>query len=405
LQVFEGVTTYPAILIFQNVKPAENSQIEMLILKDLLPDDLNETFKNQHGIMAHSQLKNESWQFEDARLSQLREKLTQGFPTLKDVYGSPYRGVLTGLNEAFVIDGETKKRLISQNPNSAELLKPFLEGKDLKKWHSQPRDLWLIFTRRGTDIEKYPAIKAHLEQYRSQLEPKPADFPENEKWGGRKEGKYKWFEIQDSISYFDEFEKKKIVYNRFMAEPNFFLDSKNFYFNNALNLIPKATYYELGILISSLSWYLLTANASTMSGGFYQIHGRVLEKLPIPPATPEQKTKIGELAQRCQTLSEARYKLENDTRLTISELGVKKLTQKLEKWWTLDFQELRDELKKSAKVEIELKKQTEWRNFFDDAKAEREKLDLQIRLLEKELNLLVYELFGLDDEEVLLIEN
>lgn len=404
LQVFEGVTTYPAILIFQNAKPAEDSQIEMLILKDSLPDDLNETFKNQHGIMQHSQLKNESWQFEDARLSKLRDKLTNGFPTLKDVYGSPYRGVLTGLNEAFVIDGETKKRLIKQDAKSAELLKPFLEGKDLKKWHAQPRDLWLIFTRRGTDIEKYPAIKAHLEKYRSQLEPKPADFPENEKWNGRKEGKYKWFEIQDSISYFDEFEKAKIVYNRFMAEPNFFLDSKNFYFNNALNLIPKTTYYELGILISSVSWYLLTANASTMSGGFYQIHGHVLEKLPIPPATDEQKTKISDLAKRCQTLTEARYKLENDTRLTISTLGSFKFSQKLEKWWTLEFAEFLSELKK-AKIEIELKKQTEWRHYFDDAKSEREKMDLQIRVLEKELNLLVYGLFRLDDEEILLIES
>ncbi|MEI6746852.1 MAG: N-6 DNA methylase, partial [Methylococcaceae bacterium] len=142
LQVFEGVTTYPAILIFQNAKPVDDSQIQMLVLTKELPEKLGEFFAENHGIMAHSQLKNESWQFEDARLSQLRDKLTNGFPTLKDVYGSPYRGVLTGLNEAFVIDGETKKRLISQDPNSAELLKPFLEGKDLKKWHSQPRDLW-----------------------------------------------------------------------------------------------------------------------------------------------------------------------------------------------------------------------------------------------------------------------
>jgi hypothetical protein len=110
------------------------------------------------------------------------------------------------------------------------------------------------------------------------------------------------------------------------------------------------------------------------------------------------------LAQRCQTLSEARYKLENDTRLTILELGVKKLTQKLEKWWALDFQGLRDELKKSAKVEIELKKQTEWRHYFDDTKAEREKIDLQIRLLEKKLNLGVYELFELTNDEIGMIE-
>ena len=149
LQVFEGITTYPAILVFQNSKPVEDSQIQMLVLKDELPEKLNEFFAAKRGIMAQTQLKNDSWQLEDARLSQLRDKLTNGFSTLKDIYGSPYRGVLTGLNEAFVIDGETKKRLISQDPSSAALLKPFLEGKDLKKWHSQPRDLWLILMPKG----------------------------------------------------------------------------------------------------------------------------------------------------------------------------------------------------------------------------------------------------------------
>lgn len=74
----------------------------------------------------------------------------------------------------------------------------FLEGKDLKRWRAEPRDLWLIFTRRGTDINSYPAIKAHLEQYREMLEPKPKDWKpktKNEKWKGRKTGHYEWFEI------------------------------------------------------------------------------------------------------------------------------------------------------------------------------------------------------------------
>lgn len=391
LQVFEGVTTYPAILIFQNAKPAENSQIEMLILKDSLPDDLNETFKNQHCVMQHSQLKNDSWQFEDARLSQLREKLTRGFPTLKDVYGSPLYGIKTGLNEAFVIDGETKKRLISQNPNSAELLKPFLEGKDLKKWHAQPRDLWLIFTRRGTDIEKYPAIKAHLEKYKSELI-------------GRSSTGHNWFEISSVIAYYEKFNAPKLIWADISKSNQLSFDSKGFHLADTCFFLPSSDAFVFGLLNSSIQEYIFKALSPIARGGFYRYKTQYVETLPIPPATPEQKTKIGELAQRCQTLSEARYKLENDTRLTISELGVKKLTQKLEKWWTLDFQGLRDELKKSAKVEIELKKQTEWRNFFDDSKIEREKIDLQIRLLESELNLLVYELFGLNDEEIRMIE-
>jgi type I restriction-modification system DNA methylase subunit len=367
LQVFEGVTTYPAILIFQNAKPA-NDEIQMLILKDELPTDLNETFKNQHGIMAHSQLKNDSWQFEDARLSQLRDKLTNGFSTLKDFYGVPCMGIKTGLNEAFVIDGETKKRLIQQDPNSAELLKPFLEGKDLKKWHAQPRDLWIIYIPKNRlKIDDYPAIRDCLLPLKSDLE--------------KRATKQEWFELQQAQEAFQTyFEQPKIIYSHFQSEPLFSVSNNDCYINNKCYLINSVDYSLLGLLNSKITWFVFKSLTTMVRGGFYEATTQNIEKLPIPPATPEQKTKISELAQRSQTLSEARYKLENDTRLTISELGVKKLTQKLEKWWALDFQGLRDELKKSAKVEIELKKQTEWRNFFDDAKVEREKLDLQVRL-------------------------
>ncbi len=94
--------------------------------------------------MPQSRLGEQSWQLEDEAFAQLRQKIVKGHPTLKEVYGSPYRGVLTGLNAAFVIDRKTRDRLIEEDPRSAKVLKPFLEGKDLKKWHAQSRGLWLI---------------------------------------------------------------------------------------------------------------------------------------------------------------------------------------------------------------------------------------------------------------------
>ena len=393
LQVFEGVTTYPAILIFQNAKPVDDSQIQMLALTTELPEKLSEYFALNHGVMAHSQLKNDSWQFEDARLSQLRDKLTNGFSTLKNIYGSPCMGLQTGLNEAFVIDGETKKRLISQDPNSAELLKPFLEGKDLKKWHSQSRDMWIIYIPKNRiKIDDYPAIRDYLMQFKEKLENRAT--------------KQEWFELkQAQENYTAHFENSKIAYCRFMPHPLFHLDTQNYYPNDAIYFIPETGYYELGLLSSKLFWFLLISDALTMSGGFYQVLGHMLEKLPIPPATPEQKTKIGELAQRCQTLTEARYKLEKDTRLTFEEdLNIKKFTQKLEKWWALEFKAFSDELLKSNKIEIDNKKRAKLRDFFNAEKEQRADLDLQIRTLEKELNALVYQLFDLNDEEIRLVE-
>ena len=116
--------------------------------------------------MAQQQLSEQSWQLEDEKLAALRSKLTADHPTLKQSYGSPYRGVLTGLNAAFVIDRTTRDRLIEEDAGSAELLKPFLEGKDLKKWHAQPRDMWLIaipklWTRQQMEM---PADEALVEE-------------------------------------------------------------------------------------------------------------------------------------------------------------------------------------------------------------------------------------------------
>lgn len=91
--------------------------------------------------------------------------------------------------------------LEAKDVSSSELIKPFYEGKDLSKWYSPNIEKFIIFTRRGTDIDEYPAIKEYLGQYRERLTPR--NSPEI-KIG------YKWFEIQDAVDYFEIFEKPKI---------------------------------------------------------------------------------------------------------------------------------------------------------------------------------------------------
>ena len=391
LQIFEGVATLVAISIFQNVKPTENDEIQVLTLTDELPEKLSEYFAAKHGVMAHAQLQNDSWRFEDKRLAQLREKLMHDYPTFKEIYGSPCRGIVTGLNDAFVIDDATKKHLIQQDAKSAELLKPFLEGKDVKSWNIEPQNLWLIYIPKNEiDIEKYPAIKAHLLPFKEKLE--------------KRATQQNWFELQQpQVAYRDDFAGKKIIYPEFSRHSAYF-DNFGYFVNNKIFYF-KGGFFELGLFNSKAMWHLIKGLTPIVIGGSRELRAQYIETLPIPPATPEQKTKIGELAQRCQTLTEARYKLENDTRLTFEEdLNIKKFTQKLEKWWALEFKEFSDELLKSNKIEIDNKKRTQFRDFFNEMKSERENLDLQIRTLEKELNALVYGLFDLNAEEIGLIE-
>lgn len=96
-----------------------------------------------------------SWELENSRLQALRAKIEQGKPKLQDIYGAPLYGIKTGLNEAFVIDSATKDKLCAQDSRSAELLKPFLEGKDIRRWRAEPRGLWGIMLTKGWTKGRY----------------------------------------------------------------------------------------------------------------------------------------------------------------------------------------------------------------------------------------------------------
>ena len=119
--------------------------------------------QSQSFVMPQQALTAEGWQFTDTAALNLLEKLRKaGTPLGEYVNNRFYRGIVTGLNEAFVVDRATRDRLIAEHPSSAEVLKPFLRGRDVKRWRVDYQDLWLIFTRQGTKIDNYPAIKRHL---------------------------------------------------------------------------------------------------------------------------------------------------------------------------------------------------------------------------------------------------
>lgn len=407
LQVFEGVTTYPAILIFQNRPPQETSEIKMLALKDKLPDKLSEYFMENHGLMRHTQLRADSWQLEDARLAQLRLKLTQGFPTLKEIYGSPLYGIKTGLNEAFVIDGATKAQLIQQDIKSAEILKPFLEGKDLKKWHSQARDLWLILIPKGwtqKNMGKLADESSSWQWFQANyfaLAQWLAPFAER----GRKrsdKGDF-WWELR-ACAYYDLFEKPQIVYPIITQIAKFSIENTIAYSNDKTFMLMSADYFGLGLLNSKAMWNLITGLCTFVRGEYYELRAQSIEKLPIPPASEKQKNVIAGYAEQCQTLSEARYKLEKSIQLSISELGIPKLTRKLEHAWALNFKEFLAELGKQ-KIDVPLKKHSEWRDFLHEAKIQHEEFNQQIAQLEQQLNQAVYALFDLTAAEIALLEN
>ena len=203
----------------------------------------------------------------------------------------PYRGVLTGFNEAFFIDDTTRKRLIDEDPKSAEVIKPLLRGRDIRRWVPDWQNVWLIFSRRGIDIDSYPAIKNHLLAYREKLEPKPKGW--KGAWKGRKPGSYQWYEIQDSVDYWEEFEKPKIIYQVIQTLPNYSFDDTGAFGNDKTFILPcDKPFYILAVLNSPLLWWISHRVFTKMLSGSISPMGYIFGNLPIARPTDEIRAEV-----------------------------------------------------------------------------------------------------------------
>ena len=167
-------------------------------------------------------------------------------------------GIKTGFNDAFIINGEKRAELIAQDPKSAEIIRPILRGRDIKRYGYEFADLYIIttFPSLKIDIELYPAIKQHLLSFGYDR------LKQTGEKGARKKTNNKWFETQDSIGYWEDFSKQKIVYSDISERLNFQMIEKEMYFNNTIYFITSETEnldYLLRFLNSNLiDWYYKT---------------------------------------------------------------------------------------------------------------------------------------------------
>ncbi|MBY6244021.1 Eco57I restriction-modification methylase domain-containing protein [Methylosinus sp. Sm6] len=238
----------------------------------------------------------EAWVLEPRPVMDLLEKIRRnGTPLLEYAGVKPYRGVLTGLNEAFLIDTEKRDELVRGDPACADIIQPYLRGQDIDRWYAPWSGLWMIFARRGIEIDRYPSVKRHLERYRQQLDPKPDNWiPKNskDKWPGRKEGSYEWYEIQDSTEYWELFLKQKIVYQEIQFHPRYCFDESSSFSNNKTFFIPSSDIVLLSVLNSPIMWWHNWRFLPHMKDEALTPMGFKMERLPIPSFSPEVSAEI-----------------------------------------------------------------------------------------------------------------
>ena len=368
LPVFKTATTYPCILVVSklnvgegfipsrnrtDIKPVTNTNITQV--KTLAFDSLEHYVQENLYLLDQTVLDDGGWSLADGGTQKLLDKLKAiGTPLGEYVQGEMYYGIKTGLNEAFVIDTETRNRLIVEDPKSAKLIKPFLAGKDIKRYQTPKPEKYFLFTRRGLNIKEYPAIEKHLLQFKERLMPKPKDW-KNGEWKGRKPGPYKWYEIQDTIDYYLEFEKPKIFWPEIANGARFTLDLDSSYANNKTFMIPNGSLYLLGLLNSSLLKLFIHSVCTDLQGDSFNFSSVFVSKTPIR---------------------------------------------------TIDFSDPADKSRHDRMVEmveqmLALNKQLAITNTAHEKTA----LQRQIDATDRQIDQLVYDLYGLTEEEIRIVEN
>jgi hypothetical protein len=273
--VFTAIA-YPTIVIVQRTSESVDGNIRALTWEVGPPiETFAEVMARKSFTIPQKELKPDGWRLESGANFRLLDRLrAAGKPLGEYVNGRLYYGIKTGLNEAFVVDRATRDRLIAEHPSSRQVLKPYLRGRDVRKWKPHSPDLWLIFTRRGIDIKKFPAILNYLKPFKSRLMP---GVP-----GGRKPGSYEWYEIQDNVAYWEEFEQPKIITGRFMNSATFAFDDEGFFHNNANSFIAGGTKYLAAVLNSAPAWWALSQICTELQNGYLQAHNANLAEIPIP---------------------------------------------------------------------------------------------------------------------------
>ena len=215
----------------------------------------------------------------------IKSKIEKVGTLLKNWDISIYRGIITGYNTAFLIDNQTKETLIKTDPKSAEIIKPVLRGRDIKRYQSNWTRLWLISTHNGygdlpaIDVNNYPIVKKYLGQFYTHLKKRhdKGNTPYNLR----------------NCAYHAEFEKAKIVYPETTQAANFFYDDGQYFLEKTCFMI---TGNSLKILIGLLSSTLMTfAYKHYYSGTIlgkkgYQYNKHALEKLPVVKIPTSQQS-------------------------------------------------------------------------------------------------------------------
>ena len=214
--------------------------------------------------------------FEFPEVLELRETLRDaGTPLGEYVKVQPYFGVNTAPTEVFVVDGNTRDKLIAEHPSSEDILKPFLHGRNIRRWHVEPPEQWLIFAYRGIEIDAYPAIWKYLEKRQEFL--------------SKRKGKGEWYELRASVKEVERYAGPKLVCPNLYNTQTFAIETEGFFCGSSCCIIPTAEKWLCGLLNTRTVEWLYSQISDQLGPGELQARSGFMKQIPVPNLSATQK--------------------------------------------------------------------------------------------------------------------
>jgi SAM-dependent methyltransferase len=294
-QIFVEADVFPSIIVVEKPTEAPRPKTARLCTiprEQLRIDDLSVQIEREGADMELAQLTADTWQLEPKEVFALLERLSKLGVPLREFAGvEPLSGIKTGLNEAYLIDHTTHKTILTADPACSGLMKPYLRGQDFSRWQAASEGLWMIviassenhdwpWSNLGAEAEAmftrtYPAIYAHLNQFRNQLQDR------------QDQGRY-WWELR-SCAYWAEFVRPKIMYPEISWRQQWCLDSAGTLCNNTAYFLPTDDTWVLAAANAPVTWWFAWRRAVHGKDEALRFIKEFVQDLPIPHPTPEQR--------------------------------------------------------------------------------------------------------------------
>lgn len=309
--IFESATVDTCIMMLQKSKIKDKYFLQAVTItkEKNLPLDIDEQVKGKSVTL--SKLTKDAWFIGSEAEQKLKEKIENLGKPLKDWDVKIYYGIKTGFNEAFIIDNTKRQEILDNCKDEDErrrtenIIKPILRGRDIKRYYYEWAGLWVIFIhwhfplhndasiqgaseKAENEFKKqYPSVYNHLLQYKESLSKR-----NKEETGIR----YEWYALQRcAATYYNEFEKEKVVWNRIANKVIFsYVTDKFFVLDSTFFIVGKKIKFLTAVLNSKVALYWMKSSLATLGEGMYGAKIYV-EKIPIPPITPSNQPIVSQI--------------------------------------------------------------------------------------------------------------